>query len=88
MLQPIVEMTVYCTLKVLLSDEITSKTVIYALVGAVVTLCGVIATMAVHIVNSHKKVDDMYEARIDDLKRTHELIDTLMGVVGLVKKGG
>lgn len=89
MLQPIFEMMTYTVTAFLeVADGITSRTVIYAMGGAIVTLCGVIATMAVHIVKSHKKVDDMYEARINDLKETHELVDTLMGVVGLTKKGG
>ncbi len=89
MLQPILTMMFSVSI---FQAEVTNKTVIQGMAAAIVTLCGVIATMAIYIVNagkSHqKKVDALYDARIEEMRAAHDLVDTLMKVVGLKKEGG
>lgn len=67
------------------ADAVTPKVIIYALAGVVATLAGVIAAMGNYIAKTskanQKRVDELYEARISDLKEAHDLVDTLMGVI-------
>lgn len=58
----------------------------------IVALGGVISAMAVYIVRMHKvygrKINDLYDKRIEDLKQNLELVTTLERVVYREKKGG
>lgn len=89
MLQPI---GVLCCLAYLFpdvsSEMVTPKAVIMGLVSAVVAMAGGMAAMWLHATKTSKKhqekVVELYEARINDLKEAHELVDTLIRVL---KKG-
>ena len=92
MLQPI-GVLMYVVYALLGDSEspVTSRSIIYALAGAVASLAGAVAAMGIYIAKSSKrhqeKVDELYEARISDLKEAHDLVDTLMGVVNREKGG-
>lgn len=93
MLQPI---GILCCLTYLLSeaaaDMVTPKAIIIALATSVAAMAGTVAAMGIHIAKSSKKhqekVDALYEARINDLKEAHDLVDTLIKVLNPRKSEG
>jgi len=67
------------------SDAVSNKVIIYALASFVTTLVGAIAVMGRYIAKASSKhqakLEELYEARISDLKEAHSLVDTLLKVV-------
>lgn len=93
MLQPIgVLMYVTDLLADAAGEMVTPKAIIIALASAVAALSGAVAAMGLHIAKSSRKhqekVDELYEARISDLKEAHDLVDTLIGVLNPKRGGG
>lgn len=58
----------------------------------VVVLAGVVAALAAYIARLYKaysrKINEVYDARIADLKGNNSLVETIIRVVGNEKKGG
>ncbi len=94
MLQPIVVLAYTAYLFLEAQDTmLTPKTIIIALATSVAAMAGTVVALATHIAKSskehQKKVDELYEARINDLKEAHDLVDTLIDVLNPRKdKGG
>lgn len=71
---------------------LSPKAIIIALATSVAAMAGGFVAMALHISKvtreNQEKIDDLYEARINDLKEAHDLVDTLIKVLNPRKGEG
>src|SRR3990167_8794727 len=93
MLQPI-GMLLCVTYSFVQASEamLSPKAIIIALATSVAAMAGGFVAMAIHISKvtkeNQEKVDELYEARINDLKEAHDLVDTLIKVLNPRKGEG